>query len=617
MNKRNSIYYEFWRNDAGLVKTGFKILGNIQITTGIDTIPTMSLTIPIDQLPEASSDVQSGGLVGLETNYSNYTIRVYIYEKGNLKYKFSGIVDKTELNYAQYTMTFSLSHIVARMRDWVMPSNYVVKNMPVEEVVGGSQLNLGSPSTPVQTNDGTLKIEFNIYYDGERKIETTFTSTNKLNALNEVCDNTEDLHWRVELGAESINGDMVETAKVTISNFPDEGKNCLISPTPFPDDECDSIDSQEYVTMMTEPVHQVDYTNHFNRAVVFCGDVNADVMHLTLKPLWDLEEYRNHSEFPVGMYDKEINLQDEPVYPDEDAENTCTTSQINNERVYEPGKALVYANNDNREYFVTDNTTLAMDGGVVKHVVYNFSDLFPIPKTAEVDPDTCEQIEYTITDDDRLEITKRAYNRAVRRLKAQRPSNQYSFNCTALPSYISDGDKVTFSFTKKLIPSDIECEEDEKEVTVFSVNERIYLSKRIITFDSAMNESVTVTLDENLKFRDINEVEYQLATIVSTGNDGSGDGSGDGYDSYSRPGAFSISNDVNRKPNDVLDFMKRSEAPNLKSMNLFPSKGWDGKTTNSSSTHSSSRSSSSSAKLGADPPSRFGANSPSDFGAGF
>ena len=96
MDKRNSIYYEFWRNDVGLVKTGFRVIGSVQITTGIDTVPTMSLTLPLDELPEKSGAMQLGGLVGLETNFANYTIRVYFYQKGVLKYKFSGIVDKTQ-----------------------------------------------------------------------------------------------------------------------------------------------------------------------------------------------------------------------------------------------------------------------------------------------------------------------------------------------------------------------------------------------------------------------------------------------------------------------------------------------------------------------------------------
>ena len=549
MDKRNSIYYEFWRNDVGLVKTGFRVIGSVQITTGIDTVPTMSLTLPLDELPEKSGAMQLGGLVGLETNFANYTIRVYFYQNGVLKYKFSGIVDKTQLSYADFTMTLSLSHVVAKMRDWVMPANYIVKNMPVTEVIGETQLNLGSPSTPVVANDGNFRVNFNVIYDGERNIETTFSSTNKLSALSEICENTEDLHWRVELGAESISGDNVETAQITISTFADQGKSCLISPSPVPDDECDEVNQEEYVTMLTEPVHQVDYTNHFNRAVVFCGDVNADVLHLTLKPLYDLDEYRNNVAFPVGMYDKEINTQEETKYEDADSdEDTCAQSTINNEKFYETGSSLVYANNDNREYYVTDTEMLAADGGVVKHTVLNFSDLYPIPKMEEVN-EKCETVEYMITDEDRLEITKRAYNRAVRKLKAQRPSNQYTFNCTALPSYISDGDKVTFAFVKKLIPNDVECEEDMKEIPVVSVNERIFVSKRVITFDAALNEYTTVTLDENLTFRDISAVEIQLSESVVVG----GDGNGDGYGS-SNAGNASTSTDKNWAIPDVTGF---------------------------------------------------------------
>lgn len=543
--KRDSIYYEFW-NNGELRKTGFKILNEVQITTGIDTVPTMNLTVPISELPEGTG-YNTLQVVGKETNFSTYTIRVYIYHQNELKYKFSGIVDKAELNYAGYSMAFTLSHIVARMRDWIMPSNYVVKDMPVPEVIGETQLNLGSPSTPNAVNDGNLRIQFNTYYDGDRRIETTFSSTNKLAALEEICNNTEDLHWRVELGAESIsdvNG--IETAQVTISSFADEGKKCLISTAPIPDDECDNIDQSEYVTMLTEPVYSVDYTNHFNRAVVFCGDVNADTLHLTLKPLYDIAEYRDNPDFPVGIYKHNINLTEETKYVDDDETNSCTTSSINNEIIYSSGKALVYANNENREFYITDTKQLAKDGGIIKQTTYNFSDLYPIPRMEETNED-CEKIEYMITDEDRLEITKRAYARGIRKLKSQRPVQQYEFNCTALPSSIKDGDKVTFYFTKRAIPYDAECEGDMKEEDIINVQERLYVTKRVITFDSVLNEYTTITLDEELRYKDVSAVEIELASKVTEGSGGDTSGAYYGEDLQYSP---SVGIDITEDPLD-------------------------------------------------------------------
>ena len=51
MKKRTGIYYEFYKNGA-YMGTGFETLSNTTITTGVDTVPTLSMTIPLKNLPE-------------------------------------------------------------------------------------------------------------------------------------------------------------------------------------------------------------------------------------------------------------------------------------------------------------------------------------------------------------------------------------------------------------------------------------------------------------------------------------------------------------------------------------------------------------------------------------
>lgn len=219
------------------------------------------------------------------------------------------------------------------------------------------------------------------------------------------------------------------------------------------------------------------------------------------------------------MYDKELNVQPETEFTPEDAsdEEKCRARKINNERVYNNNEALVLANNDNREYYVTDTKTLnEYDDGVIKQVVYNFPDLYPIPDLSGTD-ENCEEIEYMITDEDRIEITKRAYWKAIRNLKAQRPVHTWQFNCEALPNYVADGDKVTFMYTKKMYPAFPETIEgncidyaDERPHKVANITETLYITKRTITFDSVLNEFTTMTLDEELRPRAINAVEIEL-----------------------------------------------------------------------------------------------------------
>lgn len=511
MEKRNSVYYEFWK-DGQYVSTGFKTLGNFEIQTGIDTVPTMVLTIPISELPKADT---SSPLKGYEVSYARYEIHVFIQTEGKTKYKFFGIIDSAEMNFANYSITFNLSHRIARMREWIMPVNYSVKNTDFDYAIGVNGCQLGSSSTINEAQSYDMEIDIETIVNEVPKLEMTFSSTNKLAALTEACEQTENLHWRVDLTD-------VEQDHIVVSDFGDL-QDCLISPNPLPADDCSDTDNSHYVTMLTEPIYSIDYTNHFNRAVVFCGDIGYGVMHLTLKSLYDIESYRKDANFPIGKYDKEINLKAETAYDGESASESekCEVAKINNERFYTDNEMIAYADNDNREFYVTDNKTLELDGGIIKQTIYNFSDLYPIPKLSDVDYDNnCKEVEYMITDEDRLEITKRAYAKAVRNLKAQRPVETYQFNCGALPVFVQDGDKVSFAYSKKMFPQfpeeiGAECNNnDTEEETVVNVSGDLYVTKRTIVFDEVLNEYTTLTLDAELRPRAINAVEIELTRKI-------------------------------------------------------------------------------------------------------
>lgn len=498
--KRTGFYYEFYKN-GNYVSTGFSTLSSNTLTTGIDTIPSMELTIPLSDLPEE--------------NMALYDVIVYMQKDGRTKYVFHGVIDKMVKDFANYSVQLSLSHYVARMRDWIMPAGYTVKKFMVSTVVGEQGAALGSPNTLGDpTAYAAMPIKFVVQDDAE--VSLSFSSSNKLEALSEVLKYTEDLHFRVELNAQDT---------ITIGRFGVE-KNVMISPNPVPEDDCESdfisTADDNFVTMLTEPTYNVEYTGHFNRAVVFCGDVAHDVAHLTLQPLYDLAEYRNHGEFPVGMYDQNINQQPETAWEQKQGSDGWT--KINNEKIYENNEPIVYSNNDNREFYVTDQKQLNEDGGIVRCATYQFADMHPIPQLEDTD-DEGNKIIYTITDDDRMEMCKLAWRRAVRILKSQRPEHVYQFNCTALPSFVDDGDKVRFVYVKKILVPKTEDEdcEDFDEVVASNVDESIYMTKRTITFDSTMNETTTITLDRELKYRDFSEDEWELTNLAAEEGNGTGE----------------------------------------------------------------------------------------------
>lgn len=513
MNKRKTIYYEFWKLDGSgmLFKgTGTRTVGANSITTGVDMIPTAELTIPLEDLP--SEEVANGK----EPNMALYIVKIFYNVGGINKYTFIGTVDTVNINYANYTVTMNLSHRVARMREWVMPSGYIVKNTTLSHVIGPDGADLGYSSTMGPTTQTyESRVEF-VYQDGvqDMNIEMSFSSVNKLEALNEVLNNTENVHFVVDLS--DAEGD-----RIILGEF-GQDTDVLISTTSYYEDSCTNRDTSKYVTMLTEPTYNVDYTDHFNRAVVFCGDIAEGVMHLTLKDVYDNPELQD-PDFPVGMYDHEINVQPETEWKQNDnSDKTYNTTKINNEKVYKEYDVVAYANNDNREYYVTDKKQLAEDQ-VVKHTVYNFADLYPIPalERTEEDPDTgeTETIELAITDDDRKEITKRAYWRAIRILKAQRPDHAYQFNCTPLPQGFQDGQKVNFYYTKRVNVLDADCDNDPKPKTIALIQRTMYMTRRVITFDADLNEINTLTLDRELRSRDVNAVEIELKDLAEEGYD--------------------------------------------------------------------------------------------------
>ena len=523
VNKRKTIYYEFWKLDGSGMAfkgTGTRTVGANSITTGVDIIPTAELTIPLEDLP--AEEIANGK----EPNMALYIVKIFYNVNGVNKYTFIGTVDTVNINYANYTVSMNLSHRVARMREWVMPSGYVVKNTSLSHVIGPNGADLGYSSTMgPETQVYESRVEF-VYQDGVENtaIEMSFSSTNKLEALNEVLNNTENVHFVVDLS--DAEGD-----RIILGEF-GQDTDVLISTTAYYEDNCTDRDTSKYVTMLTEPTYAVDYTNHFNRAVVFCGDIAEGVMHLTLKDIYDNPELQDPN-FPVGMYNHEVNLQPETEWKEQtDSNKTYNTTKINNEKIYKNYDIVAYANNDNREYYVTDLQQFKEDQ-VIKHTVYNFADLYPIPalEKTEEDPETgeTETIELAITDDDRKEITKRAYWRAIRILKAQRPDHAYQFNCTPLPKGFQDGQKVNFYFVKRVNVQDEDCDDGPKPKTIALIQRNMYMTRRVITFDSELNEINTLTLDRELRFRDISAVEWELKNLA----EGEGVEGSDWYDDVS------------------------------------------------------------------------------------
>lgn len=509
---RSTIWYEFYTIDNLVepVITGMKVLDVTSFTTGIDTVPTLTIKIPLQDFPtDELAKIEEGAY--FEPRMQRYLMVVHFQVGGEEKYTFRGVVDEMEIDYANYNATLNLSHEVARMREWAMPINYTVKDMPIDHLVGPNGAAIGYSNTTtdktMQSYEAEVEIELRDFNTMPR-VEITFTANNKLEALSEILRYTEYGHFWVDLHSTK--------PKIVIQNYeipldqqikPNE---LTISPYPPYEDDCSSISHGHQVTLLTEPVFNIDYTDHYNRAVVFCGDIQDGVHHLTLEHIYSNPSLQEPM-FPVKMYEYQINQQPETEY-------NANGTKINNEKIYRDLEVVAYYKNGNREFYVEDSKQLEEDSNIVLNTTFNFNDLYPIPELQKDINDDGTMEELVITDDDRVAIEQQAYKRAIRKLKSQRPERVYQFNCTALPTGTYDGQASRLCYAKLVNNQDAECENNYEQRKILNINQLFYITKRTVTFDEGMNETTTMTLDGEIRPQDISAVEIELREKAATNN---------------------------------------------------------------------------------------------------
>lgn len=523
MNKlRTTVYYEFFTVDQLEVPTnsGTSVLSDLVLKTGIDSVPTLSLTIPLENFPTDELDNVASGKY-LEPRMQRYIIVVHIHREGIEKYVFRGVIDEMEIDYANYNVTLHLSHQVSRMREWAMPLNYTIKNMPLDFAIGenGSALGYSQPREgfTMQSYQSTVNFEFIGFDSGMPRLNMTFGANNKLEALSEVLDNTESCHFWVKIDNSKVPTIVIQNYDTPLDNSDISGQ-VTFSPYRFEEDDCDEPDDPTQVTMLTEPTFNVDYTNHYNRAVVLCGDIQDGVHHLTLETIYNNPSLQVTG-FPIKMYSYDLDLQPEPEYNE-------NGRKINNEKIYSDYEVIAYTTNTNREYYIEDTEQLQRDDNIILNTTFNFNELYPLPSLEEDLDDDGTMEELVITDKDRTDTTYQAYIRAIRRLKMQRPERVYQFNSTALPVGTNISSIVKLAYSKSVNQENEECDGEYQKRKILNINENMYLTELTITFDAAMNETCTVTLDKVIRPHDISPLEIELTAKASSSDNSNNTSSG-------------------------------------------------------------------------------------------
>lgn len=282
---------------------------------------------------------------------------------------------------------------------------------------------------------------------GNETIDYVYSRQNKLDALTKTIELTEDLFWRVRF----VNQKVVDISEMG-------GKKDYIIST--------KRSGPNNIRLITDPTIEPDFANVINLASVYSEKSDSGMSSMTLREVYN---------------DPSLQVEGFPCL--------IIRSNVNNERDYKRYTTQYpeLAPNNELEYAVLDEESVALEGGTIIEGTYAFNDLSPF----DTDDDN-----KTVTDKDRVDAAKTAYKATIRKLKEARRSYKITFTTEELPSDIAVGDKVRFLYDNSLYIMEA-CSSYMKRILAY--DDWFYVTH--ITYEIGTNgvETNTVTLEKYLK----------------------------------------------------------------------------------------------------------------------
>jgi len=276
-------------------------------------------------------------------------------------------------------------------------------------------------------------------------IDYVYSKQNKLDALTETVELTEDLWWRVGFWDEKT---------IQIGKFGDK-KPYTISKKPS---------GKTNIRMIQEPTIDPDLENVINVATVYSDKSDGGMSSLTLREVY---------------MDKSLQKKGFPV--------VILHSNANNARDYKQyiTQFPTLAPNNELEYAVLDEASIALESGTLIEGSYSFNDLSPF----EVDGKN-------ITDKKRIQAAKTVYGSVIKKLKQSRRSYDIKLTTEHLPIDILAGDRIKFIYDNK-IWEQTACSNYWKKI--LSYNDYFYVTHISYNIDEYGNEWDELTLTKWLK----------------------------------------------------------------------------------------------------------------------
>ena len=321
---------------------------------------------------------------------------------------------------------------------------------------GKEEENKSDPSVVDQLEDIYEDANFahpgwTINYSDDAKdtlIDYVYSRQNKLEALTKTMELTDDLFWRVDFSGEK---------NIDVSAFGDI-KPYIVSLKP---------EGRTNVQILEEPKVKYDFKNVINVATVYSEKSDTGMSSLTLRGVYSDPSLQKDG-FPA------VILRD----------------NVNNERDYRKytDQYPTLAPNNELEYAVLDEESIALEAGTLIEGTYAFDDLAPFNEKDE-NGDTRE-----VTDDDRVKCAETAYEAVIKKLKQSRRT--FSIESLVTPVLFNVGDKVRFIYDANIFHLE-SCSNYMKKV--MTLNDYYYVTKIEYSFDVEGHEVDTIILSKELK----------------------------------------------------------------------------------------------------------------------
>lgn len=432
----------------GTYKVTFSTAKGTDVTVECEVTQAIDYQNPKTHTNKANKETISarGFTVNSEENFTEDTVKkkvqakAWVYKHKKQEVEVTSITTNFKNEEGKYTVTASTAKGTSITVNVTVEDNDDYSNVSDPEVIDKLEdiygdTNFAYPGWNIEwRNDAQNRV-----------IDYVYSKQNKLDALTETVELTDDLWWRVGFWNEK---------RVQIGTFGDV-KPYIISTKPS---------GKTNIRMIAEPSIEPDLENVINVATVYSDKSNGGMSSLTLREVY-MDKSLQKDGFPVVILH----------------------SNVNNERDYHMyiTQYPKLAPNNELEYAVLDEASIALESGTIIEGSYSFNDLSPFELDGK-----------TITDKKRIQAAKTVYHAVIKKLKQSRRSYNINISTEHLPIDLLAGDKVRVLYDNK-IWEQVACSSYWKKI--LSMNDTYYITHISYHIDEYGNEWNELTLTKWLK----------------------------------------------------------------------------------------------------------------------